>query len=256
MEKSILLSSEGAVSIVTLNRPQALNAWDTPMRNLLIETLKTVSEDAGTGAIVLTGAGDRAFGAGQDLSESKTFDSSRAVDWMAEWEHLYDTIRSLKKPIVVALNGVAAGSAFQVALLGDIRIAHEDVMMGQPEINSGIPSVTGPWIMREMIGLSRTIELTLTGRMMEARECADIGLIHRLVPRDRVLAEAVALAADLAAKPPVAMALNKSRFREVTQAGFREALEAGVRTQREAYASGEPARMMEEFFAKRAARKA
>jgi enoyl-CoA hydratase len=223
---------------------------------MLVEKLDAAEQDPLVGAIVMTGAGDRAFGAGQDLNETKTFDPDRAEEWMREWDRLYDRLRSLSKPLVIALNGLAAGSAFQVALLGDMRIGHPGVTMGQPEINSGIASVTGPWIMREMLGIARTIDLTLTGRMMEAEECHAIGLINRLVPAEQVMPAAMALAAELAAKPPVAMRLNKARFREVTEAGFRECIAAGIRTQRKAYATGEPARMMEEFLAKRAARKA
>jgi enoyl-CoA hydratase/carnithine racemase len=127
--------------------------------------------------------------------------------------------------------------------------------MGQPEINSGIASVTGPWIMKEMIGIARTIDLTLTGRMMDADECFRIGLMNRIVPKEKVMEASLALANELAAKPPVAMRLNKARFREVTEASFRECLTAGIRNQREAYATGEPARMMEAFLAQRAARK-
>ncbi len=182
------------------------------------------------------------------------FDPDRAAEWIVEWETLYDLMRSLSKPLIAALNGVAAGSAFQVALLCDFRVGHPGVRMGQPEINSGIASTTGPWIMREMLGIARTIDLTLTGRMMDAEECRAIGLINRLVPRERVLDEALALARELADKPPVAMRLNKQRFREVTEAAFRDCLEAGIRVQRESFASGEPARMMEEFFAARAKR--
>src|SRR5262249_13256069 len=150
-------------------------------------------------------------------------------------ERLYDLIRSLSKPIVAALNGVAAGSAFQVALLCDLRIGHDGVTMGQPEINSGIASTTGPLIMRELIGLGRTSDLTLTGRMMAAEECFRIGVINRLVPREKVMEAALELAGELADKPPVAMRLNRARFREVTEAGFRDCLAAGVRNQREAY---------------------
>ncbi|WP_431285175.1 enoyl-CoA hydratase/isomerase family protein [Humitalea sp. 24SJ18S-53] len=251
----VLRSTEGAVAVLTLNRPEVLNAWHMAMRDQLRARLDDAEAEAGIGSIVLTGAGDRAFGAGQDLNETKTFDADRAELWIGEWERLYDRIRSLSKPIVVALNGVAAGSAFQVALLGDIRIGHPGVTMGQPEINSGIASTTGPWIMREMIGIARTIDLTLTGRMMDAAEAHAIGLINRLVPQDQVMPAALALAADLAAKPPNAMRLNKARFREVTEAGFRDCLAAGVRNQREAYATGEPARMMEAFLAARAQRK-
>jgi enoyl-CoA hydratase len=256
MEQFVLSRTEGRVAVLTLNRPEILNAWHAPMRNMLVETLDAAEQDPLVGAIVMTGAGDRAFGAGQDLNETKTFDPDRAEEWMREWDRLYDRLRSLSKPLVMALNGLAAGSAFQVALLGDMRIGHPGVTMGQPEINSGIASVTGPWIMREMLGIARTIDLTLTGRMMEAEECRAIGLINRLVPAEQVMPAAMALAAELAAKPPVAMRLNKARFREVTEAGFRECIAAGIRTQRKAYATGEPARMMEEFLAKRAARKA
>jgi enoyl-CoA hydratase/carnithine racemase len=152
----------------------------------------------------------------------------------------------------MALNGTAAGSAFQVALLGDIRVGHPGVRMGQPEINSGIASVTGPWIMREMLGMSRTIELTLTGRLMDAEECRHIGLLHHVVPMDQVMAKAMEIGRELAAKPPVALRLDKQRFKEMTEAGFRDAIEAGIRIQKESYASGEPARMMEAFFRKRA----
>jgi enoyl-CoA hydratase len=256
MTDFVLARVEGRTSVLTLNRPEVLNAWHAPMRSQLVERLDAAEADPAIGAIVLTGAGERAFGAGQDLNETKTFDADRAEEWMSEWERLYDRLRSLSKPLVVALNGVAAGSAFQVALLGDIRIGHPGVTMGQPEINSGIASVTGPWIMKEMLGLARTTELTLTGRMMDAQECQAIGLISRLVPQNQVMPTALALAGELAAKPPVAMRLNKARFREVTEAGFRECIAAGIRNQREAYATGEPARMMEEFLAKRAARKA
>lgn len=255
MKESILSEVRGPVGILTLNRPDKLNAWNTPMRTRLVEALEALEADPAVRAIILTGAGDRAFGAGQDLNETKTFDPDRAELWMGEWERLYDRIRALSKPIIAALNGVAAGSAFQVALLCDLRIGHAGVTMGQPEINSGIASTTGPWIMRELIGLGRTIDLTLTGRMMDAEECYRIGVINRLVPQEKVLEAALALANELADKPPVAMRLNRARFREVTEEGFRDCLKAGIRNQREAYATGEPARMMEAFLAKRAARK-
>ena len=255
MADFVLTDRKGAVGIITLNRPEALNAWNRPMRNMLIAAFEAFEADEAVRAIVLTGAGDRAFGAGQDLAESMEFDADRAEEWVVEWETLYDRMRSLSKPLVAALNGVAAGSAFQVALLTDMRVGHEGVRMGQPEINSGIPSTTGPWIMREMLGIARTIDLTLTGRLMDAAECVQLGLINRLVPQAQVMAETLKLAEELAGKPPVAMRLNKMRFREMTQAGFEDCLQAGIRIQREAYASGEPARMMEEFFAARAGRK-
>jgi len=255
MAEFVLSERRGAVGIITLNRPEVLNAWNAAMRDELTATLSAMEEDSEVRAVILTGAGDRAFGAGQDLNETKSFDAERAEQWIGEWERLYDRIRSLSKPIVAALNGVAAGSAFQVALLCDLRVGHPGVTMGQPEINSGIASTTGPWIMREIIGLAHTIDLTLTGRMMDAEECYRVGVLSRLVPQDKVMSEALALAELLASKPPVAMRLDRQRFREMTEEGFRDCLAAGVRIQQEAYASGEPARMMEQFLARKAAAK-
>jgi enoyl-CoA hydratase/carnithine racemase len=254
MSEFILTERRGKIATIMLSRPKALNAWHRPMREELMTAMRRFEADSEIGAMVLTGAGD-AFSAGQDLAETMEFDPERAVEWIQEWEALYDLIRSLSKPFIAALNGVAAGSAFQVALLADFRIGHAGVRMGQPEIDSGIASTTGPWIMREMLGLARTIDLTLTGRMMDADECFALGIINRLVAPEQVLPVSLALAEELAAKPSVAMRLNKARFREVTEAGFRDCLEAGMRVQRQSFASGEPARMMEKFFADRAAKK-
>jgi enoyl-CoA hydratase len=243
------------VGCITLNRPERLNAWNMAMRDTIVAAVKRFATDDAVGAVILTGAGNRAFSSGQDLEEAHGFDADRAEVWIREWETYYDALRALPKPLVIALNGTAAGSAFQVALLGDIRVAHRGVKMGQPEINSGIASTTGPWLMREMLGLSRTIELTLTGRMMDAEECHRLGLIHHLVDEAGVLRKAQEVGRELAAKPPIAMRLNKQRFRAVTEPGFRDAIAAGIPIQRESYASGEPARMMEAFFRERAARK-
>lgn len=224
------------------------------MRDELVDALNSFESNIKIRSILLTAVGEKAFCAGQDLGEAKTFDPDRAEAWIEEWRIVYGTIRGLTKPLVVALNGLAAGSGFQVALLADIRIGHPGVKMGQPEINSGIASITGPWIMREMLGLSRTIELALTGRMMEAEECYQIGLIHKLVPREQVMKEALDTAKVLASKPQIAMRLTKQRFREVTEESFQEVLEAAVRIHREGYATGEPQAVMQEFFDERAAK--
>jgi enoyl-CoA hydratase/carnithine racemase len=128
--------------------------------------------------------------------------------------------------------------------------------MGQAEINSGIPSVTGPMLMLPRIGLSRTIELTLTGRMMDATECCAVGLIHYLVDRpEELMSRTREVAEMMAAKPAMAMRLTKARFRQVTQPAFDEAFANGGVYQAEAFASGEPQAAMRVFFAERAARR-
>lgn len=239
------------VGVVILNRPEILNAWDRPMRDSLIKSLEAFQADPRIKSIVITGAGERAFGAGQDLNEARTFDSDQAREWVDEWRRLYGTIRALTKPLVCALNGLAAGSAFQVALLADFRIAHEAVRLGQPEINSGLPTATGSWVMLPIIGLSRTVDLTLTGRMVDADEAYRIGLLSRIVPRKEVLSESIALALELSEKASVAMRLNKQRFRELTEVSFQETMNAAQRMHAEAYDSGEPGTFMDRFVQRR-----
>ncbi|MCS0505167.1 enoyl-CoA hydratase/isomerase family protein [Ancylobacter mangrovi] len=247
---SVVAERKGAVLVIRLDKPARLNAWNAPMRARLLSLILSAGTDETTSAIVLTGTGERAFCAGQDLNEGKTFDGARSEMWIEEWRHLYNAVRRFEKPFVIALNGLAAGSAFQLALLGDIRIGHDAVKMGQPEINSGLVSATGFWIIREMLGLSRATELVLTGRMMEARECADIGLIHQLVPREEVLPRALAVAEELAAKPRTAFRLNKQRICAATQVVFDETFEAARQLHRQAFEAGEPQKVMERFLSK------
>ncbi len=239
---------EDGVGFIRLNKPRKLNARDASMRVQVVEYLNVYEKDGEVGAIVLTGAGDRAFCAGQDLEEAKTFDESASGDWIRSWELFYGVIRGLSKPLIIALNGLAAGSAFQVALLGDIRVGHPGVRMGQPEINAGIASVTGPWIMNLMLGMSRTVELTLTGRLMNAEECRQIGLLHHVVPAADVMQRAGQIARELAAKPPMAMRLDKQCFREMTEASFRSTIDLATRLHAVSYASGEPQKISESFF--------
>jgi enoyl-CoA hydratase len=236
------------IGIVRLNRPEKLNAWTVSMRNDIMKALHAFEADVSCAAIVMTGTGERAFCAGQDLGEAHGFSTDEAETWIRGWGTFYSVLRGLTKPLVMALNGVAAGSAFQAALMGDVRVAHPGVRMGQPEINAGIASITGPWIMNIMLGMSRTIELTLSGRLMDAAECERIGLIHHVVEPDQVLQRALEIAQELGAKPPVAMRIDKARFREMTEPCFQDAIEAAIRHHRSSYDSGEPARMMEAFY--------
>lgn len=246
--KFIKVERVGAVEVITLNRPEVMNAWHMPMRNEVLKALNAAKKSPGVGAIVLTGTGKDAFCAGQDLDEARKFDPARAKLWVEEWRILYEGVRRLDIPVVCALNGLAAGSAFQVALLTDYRIGHDKITMGQPEINSGIVSALGFWILREIVGLSHAIEFILTGRMLSAMECERFGLLHRIVPQDEVLSSAIAMAKKLAAKPPVAMRLNKQLMREATQAGFDKAF--GVATERHhtSFSSREPQHKMNQFY--------
>ena len=256
MQNTVLTDVADGIATLTLNKPSKLNAWDTPMRAAVQTVLEDWNQRADVKAVILTGAGDRAFSAGQDLDETEKFQSGEEGSrWFHSWRAFYDSLRNLDKPCVAALNGLAAGSAFQLVMLTDVRVGHPGSKLGQPEINAGIPSVLGPMLMFDRIGLSRTVEMTLMGRMLEAEEAKAVGLIHHLVAAPAaVIPKAREIARALASKPPTAMGLTKRSLRELTQAAYDDAFARGGAIQAAAYASGEPQEAMRRFFAERAKR--
>lgn len=223
MPSTITVTREGPAAILTFDRPDALNAWHAAMRAEIVEALEALDADPEVRAIIVTGAGSRAFGAGQDRDEAPPADGEIEA-WVAAWGRFFGAFRSLSKPIIAALNGVAAGSAFQVALLCDFRVGHDGVRMGQPEIRAGIASSSGPWIISSALGLTVATDLCLTGRMMEAAECRRLGLFNREAEPGEVLAEALRLAEDLAKLSPVAMELTRRRLKRFDEEAFAETL--------------------------------
>lgn len=256
MSDEILLERDDDVAVLTLNRPAALNAWTMSMQRTVREQMSALAADDTVAGVVVTGAGERAFCAGQDLNETAEFDPNGVDAWLANFRALYETVLGVDKPVVAAVNGVAAGSGYQFTLLCDVRVVHPGVRMGQPEVTSGIPSITGMYLTERAVGSSRMRELMLTGRLMEVDELRAVGLVHHVVPQDRVRDEAVAVARRIAAQPSVAVALTKQRYRETVLPGLREAFDAAGRIDRQAWASGQPQQVMRAFFAERAARKA
>lgn len=250
MQEHILTSNTDGILTLTLNRPERLNAWNTEMRDRLGSAFQHGNDDPAVRAIVLTGAGDRAFCAGQDLNESKSFDGEASEAWIDKFRTFYNQIRRFEKPYVVALNGLAAGSGFQVALLGDQRVGHNGSTMGQPEINAGILSMTGFWLIREILGLARATDLVLTGRLMPATECLSVGVINHLVSPEEVLLRARIVASDLASKSQSAFRLNKRRICAATQAAFEDAYEAARIQHRISFDEGSPQMTMNGFLKK------
>lgn len=243
----VLSEKRGEIALLTINRPEARNAINFEVMDALEALLPALNADPAVRGAVLTGAGDRAFSAGMDLKVAAGFDAESAANWMGRLKRFFAAIRDFDKPLVAAVNGVAAGAGYQITLLCDIRVGHAEALMGQTEINVGLASVVGAQIMALSLGHSRTVELTLSGRLMDGRECHAVGLFHLLVEKGDVLPQAIEVAKELGSKPPNAMRLTKQRFREVTQAAFDSAFEAGARLQAEAYRSGEPQAVMAAF---------
>jgi enoyl-CoA hydratase/carnithine racemase len=202
----------GEVLVLALMKPERLNAWDTAMRTRLGELLAQADADPTVRAIVLTGTGERSFCAGADLKELSRNESpeQKVKQSMAAWRLFYSRILNVSKPLVAALNGLAAGSGFQVALMCDFRVAHAGVVMGQTEVLTGIPSITGSTLMMRRLGAAVATELALSGRMMDAEQAQHLGLISRLVPQGKVLDEAVELAREMGARSTEAIRQTKA----------------------------------------------
>jgi enoyl-CoA hydratase len=217
------------IVLITLNQPDKLNAWDTAAREEFRTALEEADAETGVKAVVVTGAGEKAFCAGADLRESGIGVPSDAKQRMGLFLKLYGSVLSFRKPLVAALNGLAVGSAFQVVLLMDYRVGHKGVWMGLTEINAGIPTISGATILNWAVGLNRTREISVSGRLISGEESHALGLIEELVEPERVLAHSFEVAQRLAAKNANAYAATKAWLRDLRlpelQAAFDRAYE-------------------------------
>jgi enoyl-CoA hydratase len=250
MSETVQVRRDGAIAIVTLNRPEVLNAVNEELRDAFSDTLDRLNADTRVAAVVVTGAGGQAFSAGQDVAVSLVLTHDTVGDWFRGMRHFFQAIRAMDKPTVAAVNGLAAGAGLQAALHCDMRIAHAGVQLSQPEVDTGLPCILGSMLIREVMGLRRTVEMALSCRPVPAAEARRLGLVSEIVAEEQVLARAIELAQALAAKPPVAVRLTKRRVREMTQAAFDDAMDAALRAERQAFASGEPHRAAEAFMAR------
>lgn len=195
-------------------------------------------------AVILTGAGDRAFSAGQDLDEAAAFTADDVERWFTRQHAMFAAVRAMNKPTVAALVGVAAGAGYQLALYCDVRVGHPELRIGQPEVKTGLGSILGSSQMMWHLPLSVNAELSLTGELIGGERAHQLGLVNYLVERNLVLDKAWEIARLLALHPPHAIKLTKERLRELTQAQFDDILVAAKTYQKRAYESGEPQRFM------------
>jgi enoyl-CoA hydratase len=251
MTDSVAIEIDDRIAILKLNREKNLNAVSADLARGVADGLIKLDDDDGVDGIVLTGAGDRAFCAGVDLIEARDAKPADIESWFGNVCNIYRQILATRKPVIAAVNGVAAGAGFQMALVSDLRVVSKTAKLGQPEINAGIPSVMGSYWMSLHIGWSKNQELSFTGRLMDAEEAYRLGIVNHLVEPDELIPKAREIAQDFAAKPKVAWARTKARFREVAMRGFDDAFRAGVLGQQEAFAAGEPQAVIEKFLASR-----
>lgn len=229
--ETILVETKGKVGVITLNRPQALNALNGQLIAEINTALDEFERDPAIGCIVLTGS-EKAFAAGADIKEmqSRTYPETYLDDKFAEW----DRVSQRRKPIIAGVAGFALGGGCELAMMCDFIIAADNAKFGQPEINLGvIPGAGGTQRLTRAIGKAKAMDLCLTGRMMDVNEAERAGLVARIVPLADLMAEVMKAADAIAAKslPSVLMA------KETVNRAFEVTLAEGVRFERRLFSS-------------------
>jgi enoyl-CoA hydratase len=220
--ETILVERRGAVTLVTLNRPKALNALNSQVLAELVDAFAAYDADESQRCAVLTGS-ERAFAAGADIKEmsSQGFAAMYSSNFFAGWERVTET----RKPWIAAVTGYALGGGCEVAMMADFIIAADNAQFGQPEIRLGVtPGMGGSQRLTRAIGKAKAMEMCLTGRNMGAEEAERAGLVARVVPADRLLDEAMKTAEAIAAMAPLAAIATK----EMVNAAFETGLAQGI----------------------------
>jgi enoyl-CoA hydratase len=226
---TILTEIRAKVGLVRLNRPQAMNALNSLLLGELMDALTGFDLDETIGAMVVTG-NERAFAAGADIKEMA---EASAIDmYLRDTISIYERIRQVKKPVIAAVSGYCLGGGNELAMSCDMIIASETARFGQPEINLGvIPGAGGTQRLARALGKALTMEMVLNNRQLTAAEALGFGLVNRVVPVERYLDEAMSLAAEIAARAPLAVRLAK----EAINHAFESFLSDGLKDERRAF---------------------
>jgi enoyl-CoA hydratase len=233
--KDILVSVDAPVGFITFNRPSVLNALRTQLLGELSHALDELERDETVRAIVITGAGEKAFAAGADIAELNALATAGSgADQARAGQALTRKIERLRKPVIMAVNGFALGGGCEIAMAGDIRIASDNAKFGQPEVNLGlIPGYGGSQRLTRLAGKGMATHLCLTGEVIDANEALRIGLVTRVVPLAELMTEAKRIATLIASKAPLAIAackraINNGAHLSIDDGLELEALEFGL----------------------------
>ncbi len=228
-EEQVLLAQQGGVAIVTLNRPAVLNALANDLLGALVATVERLDDSSDVRAIIVTG-GPRVFAAGADLKQLAEAPFGEMV--FSVRFALWDRFKRVKTPLIAAVSGFALGAGCELAMACDLIVASETARFGQPEINVGImPGAGGTQRLTRALGKVRAMEMVLTGRTLTAYEAEQAGLVNRVVPAEVLADEALKLAQEIAAKPPISVRLAKRAVLET----FETSLEAGLEYERRSF---------------------
>jgi enoyl-CoA hydratase len=246
---TVTVNVTDGVAVVTLSTPGRLNAWTRSMRADLLTMLQDAAKDSAVTSVVITGAGD-AFCAGQDFHEITEWTAS--TPWVSEIGKLYRTILEFPKPVVAAVNGVAAGSGMQLALLCDYRVAAARARLGQTEVKWGLASITGTWLLAQVVGPQRARALALTGQLLDSAQARAEGLVDEVVADDEALTGALKVASQMSSYEPEAFRISKRWISDRFMSPFWEAFEEAEAAHGAAFAGGASHRGAASFLGRHA----
>jgi len=222
--QNVLYNISGAVATITVNRPDKLNALNAGTLGDLAAAFSAAAEDATVRAVVLTGAGGKAFVAGADIGEIAGLDAQTGREFALTGQALFRSIETFPKPVIAAVNGFALGGGCELAMACHVRIAAQNAQFGQPEVGLGvIPGYGGTQRLPRLVGRGRALELLVTGDRVDARRAYEIGLVNAVVPLEDLLPKVLEMAGTIAAKAPGAV----RHCLEAVQAGLDMPLEEG-----------------------------
>jgi 2-(1,2-epoxy-1,2-dihydrophenyl)acetyl-CoA isomerase len=255
MYQSIILSTDGPIATVKLNRPDKLNALAGPMRQEILEVLRLIAADDTIRVLIFTGEG-RGFCAGGDIGYLKQLRDARNeagfLEILANGKEIIRSLRSLPKPVIAAINGPCAGAGFSFALGCDIRLASDLASFGPVFARIGLhPDWGGSWLLPKLVGSAKACELIFRGTMVSAAEAETIGLVNRVVPHEQLLPTALELAKTIAANPPGVLRLAKESIYRSLSSDLETAFERETAVQMECFNSDEFLEGITAFLEKR-----
>src|SRR5213083_2377915 len=222
---NLLLERESAVAIVTINRPKVLNALNARTLDELRRVVLDLEHDDGVRVVIVTGAGEKSFVAGADISELAVQTPTGGRELALTGQHVLDAIENLGKPVIAAINGYALGGGCELAMACTLRLAADTAKLGQPEVALGIiPGYGGTQRLSRLVGAGRALELILSGEPIDAREAHRIGLVNRVVPAAELPAAAETLARTLLTRGPLALRYAMQAVHEGLQMTLAEGL--------------------------------
>jgi len=250
--ETILVEVGSEATVVTVNRPLVLNALNVSVLQEFASALDVLERDPVTPAVIVTGQGAKAFVGGADIAAMEQLGEDEASQFSALGQEVFRRIERLRTPTIAAVNGFALGGGNELAMACDLRVAAKNARFGQPEVGLGItPGFGGTQRLTRLVGLSRALDLVLTGRIMGAEEAYRIGLVDRLVPEGESLQEALAIAKEIAKRSPFALSQSKRAIRLGQDLAVEDGLALERRLFSQCFSQGDQKEGMRAFLEKR-----